>query len=122
MIDCFGGLLLISGLGASGYVRWQIALSMLIAFFLISIESYLAAYTLGHFRLSFGKLGPTEIRILLALGNIALWLNPQASIPGVSWRLLDFGGVVASAGLAVMAVVAAGLHAPRVCKHEALAY
>jgi phosphatidylglycerophosphate synthase len=120
MIDSFGGLFLISGLGASGYVRWQIALSMLIAFFLISIESYLAAYTLGHFRLSFGKLGPTEIRILLALGNIALWLNPQASIPGVSWRLFDFGGVVATAGMAVMVVVAAAWHTAQLYKQETL--
>ena len=118
MIDSFGGLFLISGLGASGYVRWQIALSMLIAFFLLSIESYLAAYTLGNFRLSFGKLGPTEIRILLALGNIALWLNPQASIPGVSWRLFDFGGIVATAVMAVMAIVAAAWHTAQLYKQE----
>src|ERR1700739_1356718 len=101
MIDSFGGLFLISGLGLSGYVDWRIALSMLIAFFLLSIESYLAAYTLGSFRLSFGKFGPTEIRILLALGSVALWFSPQASIPVFSWRLFDFGGVVAAAVMAV---------------------
>jgi hypothetical protein len=33
MTDSFGGLFLISGLGASGYVQWQIAASLLIAFF-----------------------------------------------------------------------------------------
>jgi archaetidylinositol phosphate synthase len=120
MIDSFGGLFLISGLGASGYVNWQIALSMLIAFLLLSIESYLAAYTLGSFRLSFGKFGPTEIRILLGLGNIALWFNPQASIPVLSWRLFDFGGVVGTAGMAVMVVVAAAWHTVRLYKQETL--
>jgi archaetidylinositol phosphate synthase len=118
MIDSFGGLFLIGGLGASGYVKWEIATSMLIAFFLLSIESYLAAYAFGSFRLSFGKFGPTEIRILLGLGNIALWLNPHASIPLLSWRLFDFGGIVASAGMAVMVVAAAACHTAKLYKQE----
>jgi archaetidylinositol phosphate synthase len=120
MIDSFGGLFLISGLGLSGYVNWRIALSMLVAFFLLSIESYLAAYTLGRFRLSFGRFGPTEIRILLALGNIALWFRPQASIPVVSWRLFDFGGFVATTGMAVMVVVATAWHTAKLYRQETL--
>jgi archaetidylinositol phosphate synthase len=120
MIDSFGGLFLIGGLAASGHIRWQIAMGMLIGFFLLSIESYLAAYTLGSFRLSFAKFGPTEIRILLAFGNIALWVNPQASIPGVSWRLFDFGGIVATVGMAIMAVVAAAWHTAQLYKQEKL--
>ena len=120
MIDSFGGLFLIGGLGASGYVNWQIALSMLIAFLLLSIESYLAAYTLGIFRLSFAKFGPTEIRILLALGNIALWFNPKASLPVLSWRLFDFGGIVATAGMAIVVVVAAASHTMILYKQETL--
>lgn len=120
MIDSFGGLFLIGGLGASGYVAWQIALSMLIAFLLLSIESYLAAYTLGTFRLSFGKFGPTEIRILLGIGNIALWFNPKASIPILSWRLFDFGGVVASCGMALMVVVAAAWHTAKLYRQETM--
>lgn len=120
MIDSFGGLFLISGLGFSGYIDRQIALSMLIAFLLLSIESYLAAYTLATFRLSFSKFGPTEIRILLALGNIALWFSPQASIPVVSWRLFDFGGVIATAGMALMVVIAAAWHTARLYRQETL--
>jgi phosphatidylglycerophosphate synthase len=120
MIDSFGGIFLIGGLGASGYVNWQIALSMLIAFLLLSIESYLAAYTLGIFRLSFAKFGPTEIRILLALGNIALWFNPKASLPVISWRLFDFGGIVATSGMAIMVVVAAAWHTMILYKQETL--
>jgi archaetidylinositol phosphate synthase len=118
MIDSFGGIFLIGGLGASGYVNWPIALSMLIAFLLLSIESYLAAYTLGMFRLSFAKFGPTEIRLLLALGNIALWFNPKASLPVLSWRLFDFGGIVATSGMAIMVVVAAAWHTMILYKQE----
>src|SRR5271156_3129540 len=69
IIDSIGALLLIGGVAASGYIDWRIAMGMLIAFLLLSVETYLASYTLGVFRLSFAKLGPTEIRILLGLGN-----------------------------------------------------
>src|SRR5580692_8462905 len=76
MIDSFGALFLVGGLGVSTYIDWRIAVSLLVAFLLLSIETYLATYTLGVFRLSFGKLGPTEIRLLLALGNVVLWFRP----------------------------------------------
>jgi archaetidylinositol phosphate synthase len=110
MIDSFGAVFLMGGLGLSGYVDWRIAMCMLIAFLLLSIESYLASYTLGIFRLSFGKFGPTEIRILLALGNIVLWLHPNASVPWMSYRLLDFSGSVATISMLIMATVAAIWH------------
>ncbi len=110
MIDSFGALFLMSGLAISTYIDWRVAASMLIAFLLLSIESYLASYTLGIFRLSFALFGPTEIRILLAIGNLALWFNPNAKVPGYPDRLFDFCGVVATCGMAVMVVVAAIWH------------
>src|ERR1700676_1424803 len=73
MIDTFGGFFLMGGLAISGLVDWRIALGMFIAFLMLSVEVYLATYTVGNFQLSFAKLGPTEIRILLAIGNAALW-------------------------------------------------
>src|SRR6202790_5668473 len=82
MIDSFGALFLMGGLAASGYIDWRIAMGLLIAFFLLSIESYLASYTLGIFRLSFVKFGPTEIRLLLAIATPTLFFLPAPRIPG----------------------------------------
>jgi len=118
VIDSFGAVFLMGGLGLSGYVDWRIATGMLIAFLLLSIESYLATYTLGVFRLSFAKFGPTEIRILLATGNIALWLHPDAKVPWTSYRILDFGGLVAAIGMLIMAVVAAIWHTQVLYRQE----
>jgi archaetidylinositol phosphate synthase len=120
MVDSFGALLLMSGLAASAYIDWQIALSMLIAFLLLSIESYLASYTLGVFRLSFAKFGPTEIRILLSLGNVVLWFRPNLKVPGLPFRLLDFGGLVAVAAMSVMVVAAAVWHTRELYRQETL--
>lgn len=110
MIDSFGALFLMGGLAISTYIDWRVAAGMLIAFLLLSIESYLASYTLGIFRLSFALFGPTEIRILLAAGNLALWFHPNARIPGLSYRLFDFCGLLAICGMCVMVVAAAIWH------------
>jgi archaetidylinositol phosphate synthase len=118
VIDSFGALFLMTGLGASGFIDWRIAVSMLIAFLLLSIESYLATYTMGVFRMSFAKLGPTEIRLLLAVGNAVLWFRPNARVPGLSWRLLDFGGAIAVCGMMIMAIVAAVWHTAKLYRQE----
>jgi archaetidylinositol phosphate synthase len=106
IIDSIGALLLMGGLAASGFLDERIAMGMLVAFLLLSIETYLATYTIGTFRMSFWKFGPTEIRLLLAIGNITLWFRPEARVPIVGYRLFDFGGIVAIAGMSAMLFIA----------------
>jgi archaetidylinositol phosphate synthase len=119
VIDSIGAVLLMSGLAASGCLDWRIAAAMLIGFLLLAIESYLASYTLGVFRMSFWKFGPTEIRILLGIGNLALWLNPQAIVLG-RFRLFDFGGIVASALMFAMFLASAMKHTQQLHRQERL--
>jgi len=120
IVDSFGALFLMTGLGLSSYVDWRIAMGMLIAFLLLSIETYLASYTLGIFRLSFAKFGPTEIRVLLTLGNFVLWFRPNMRVPGVSWRLLNFAGVIAITVMGLMVVVATVWHTSELYRQETL--
>jgi len=91
MVDGFGSLALMGGLALSGYMHPHIAIGLLIAFLLLSIQSYLATYTLGEFRLSFWSFGPTELRVLLAIGNLALFRWPI--VLKAHCRLFDIGGV-----------------------------
>ncbi len=118
MIDSVGAIFLMGGFAASGFIDWRIAVGMLVAFLLLSIETYLASYTLGVFRLSFAKLGPTEIRILLALGNLALWLRPNAKLPRLSLRVFDFSGLIAIFGMLIMFVIAAVFHTRSLYRQE----
>jgi archaetidylinositol phosphate synthase len=105
MVDTIGGLFLMGGLAISGILDWRIALGMFVAFLMLSVEVYLAAYTVGTFRLSFAKFGPTEIRILLATGNFVLWIHPATRVLGSSYRVFDFGGIVAIFGMLLMLMV-----------------
>lgn len=119
--DTIGAFFLMGGLAVSGYVHSGIALGMLVAFLMLSIEAYLATHTLGKFQLSYWKFGPTEIRILLAIGNLALLSHPTVKLFGTQVRLFDLGGVVAIAGMALMLIVSAVRHTIQLYKQERLA-
>jgi archaetidylinositol phosphate synthase len=120
MIDTAGGLFLMGGLAISHLMDWRIAMGMFSAFLMLSIESYLAAHTLGAFRLSHAKLGPTEIRILLGAGNLWMWWHPTQRVWGTAYRLFDFGGFIAIAGMGGMFIIAAIRHTRELYRMEKL--
>jgi archaetidylinositol phosphate synthase len=119
--DSIAALFLMGGLGLSGYVHPGIALGMLVAFLMLSIEAYLATYTLGRFQLSYWKFGPTEIRILLAIGNLALLRHPAIKVLGRPVLLFDLGGVIAIFGMAIILTISAVKHTAQLYKQEPLA-
>jgi archaetidylinositol phosphate synthase len=119
--DTFGAFALMGGLAFSGYVHFAIAIGMLVAFLMLSIESYLTTYTIGKFQLSYWKFGPTEIRILLAIGNLALLTHPTLRIAGHRMLLFDFGGSIAILGMSLMLVISAVRHTVQLYKEETVA-
>jgi archaetidylinositol phosphate synthase len=121
MVDIFGSVALMCGLGLSGFVHWQIAIAMLIAFLLLSSESYLATYTLSHFQLSQGIFGPTEIRILLIIGNLALLRSPYSTFFGHRMLLFDLGGAIATVCMFTTAVALTLRHTAQLYREEPLA-
>ena len=118
--DTIAAAFLMGGLALSGYVHPGIALGMLIAFLMLSIESYLATYTLGRFQLSYWKFGPTEIRILLAIGNLALLWHPHVQIMRRQVLLFDLGGGIAIVGMVGMFLVSSIRHTIRLYQEERL--
>jgi archaetidylinositol phosphate synthase len=113
LIDSFGALLLTAGLAASAYMAWPTGAALLVAFLLLSIESYLATYTLGVFHMSHAGLGPTEIRILLAIANLTLYFHPQSAyihLAHYRYRLLDFVGIISAVVMFIMLIAASLAH------------
>jgi archaetidylinositol phosphate synthase len=119
--DSIAALFLMGGLAFSGYVHPAIAFGMLVSFLMLSIESYLATYTLGQFQLSYWKFGPTEIRILLIVGTIALFNHSVVGVFGMRIRLFDIGGAIAILGMTAMLVVSAISHTIKLYREETLA-
>lgn len=120
MVDIFGSTALMCGLGFSGFLHWQVAIAMLVAFLLLSGESYLATYTLNRFEMSQGLFGPTEIRILLIAGNLALLHSPYSTVFGYRMLLFDLGGIIAAVGMITMAIVVSVRHTAQLYSQEPL--
>jgi phosphatidylglycerophosphate synthase len=120
MVDIFGSVALMCGLGCSRFLHWQTAIAMLVAFLMLSSESYLATYTLSCFQLSQGIFGPTEIRILLIAGNLALLRSPYSTLFGQRMLLFDLGGTIAAAGMFAMAILITVRHTAQLYRQEPL--
>jgi archaetidylinositol phosphate synthase len=120
MVDIFGSVALMCGLGYSGFLHWQTAIAMLIAFLLLSCESYLATYTLSKFQLSQGIFGPTEIRILLAIGTLALLRSPYSTLFHHRMLLFDLGGTIAAVCMFATAIMLTSRHVAQLFREEPL--
>ena len=116
--DTIAAFFLMGGMALSGYVHPAIAIGMLVTFLMLSIESYLATYTLGQFQLSYWKFGPTEIRILLAIGNLALLHHSVIRLAGFHLRLFDIGGTIAMIGMTLMLLISAIQHTRQLYREE----
>ena len=121
MVDSFGAIALMSGLALSGYMDPRIAVGLLVAFLMLSIQSYLATHALGEFRLSFWRFGPTELRILLAIGNLALFWKPMVHFVGGIYRLFDVGGAIGLVGMSLMVIVFTAQNTLRLYREERIA-
>ena len=107
VLDAVGFAALFGGLILGGFMSMPIGLGFLSAYYLLVVEIALAAHARGTFRIAFWHVGPTELRILLALGVLQLLRAPDVSMFGARWLLFDIGGAVGIAGLIFTFVVSA---------------
>ena len=110
VLDAAGILVLLLGLVFGGFSSAVPMLAFLVAYYLLSIEIYLATHVLGRFHMSFWKVGPTELRILLAAGALRLFWSADVTVFGTAMKLFDLGAWIGAAGLLVTAIVAAARH------------
>ena len=103
VVDTFGALFLVGGMAASGLMSPGVATFVLIAYYVLAIDAYLATHALGVFRVSQGGFGPTELRILIAIGNLCVISKPVVTAFGGRHLFFDVAGVGA---VAVMGCIA----------------
>ena len=92
--DGLAVLLILGGMGASPYVRVDIALFALTAYLLLAVNTFLIAKVMGDFPLSHLGGGPTELRLVLIALTIAMFVaGPDSNVlPGFSGFDLFVGG------------------------------
>jgi archaetidylinositol phosphate synthase len=77
-VDAFCNFFIMAGLGLTLYVRMDVALFVLIGYFMLCMYVFLNNHVTGMFQLSFLALGPTELRI--GLIGINTWMFTQGNI------------------------------------------
>lgn len=121
VVDMFGTFFLLGGLGLSGYMSHSVATALIIVYFMLSIEVYLTTYTIGTFHLSFWKFSPTELRILLCIGNLVLLAGQShGKLGDREFLLFDIGGLIGLAGMVAMLLWAVYKHTVHLYNEERL--
>ena len=104
MVDALATLFLLVGLASSGLVTPMIALALLVAYYFLTINMGFATHALGVFKISFGLLGGTELRLLLALVNLVVLAKPRFNWDGHEALVFDAVALGATAGVAFTAL------------------
>jgi phosphatidylglycerophosphate synthase len=104
VVDIFGAFSILGGLALSAYMSPAVAAGVLLVYLLLNIDIYLATHALGTFRLSFWKLGPTELRVALAGGSLVLLVRPEVHLAGQKYLLFDVAGVVGMVVIGSLAI------------------
>ena len=108
-VDAFNEMVIFLGLGLSPYVSFNIASLALIAYLLLSVLVYVQTCVVGEFKISYGKLGPTELRAIVVIANTLIFYfgNPAypVSIAGMDEFVLTLFDIVAIAVTIILLLI-----------------
>ena len=93
IVDMINLFIIIMALGISPLVHFEIAAVAMIGYVMLSAHTFLRTYVDDVFKISFGKLGPTEARAILILINTIVFFlgNPKfGTILNIELTLFDF--------------------------------
>ncbi len=106
VVDAFTEILIFLGIGVSPYMHFEISCLALIGYMLLSVLVYVRTAVSGEFKISYGKLGPTEARIIAVLANTLVFFigNPHLSIGSIMLSVYDWIGIIITAILLIMSI------------------
>jgi phosphatidylglycerophosphate synthase len=119
-IDCAAALLLAVGVGLSGYVRFDLCLLALSAYLMMSSLTFLRANVSGVFQISYGGVGPTEVRIGFVVLNALIMVFPPTTfaLAGFAVRYPDLLSLSWSALMLISFAVCMTMQARRLAIEE----
>ena len=120
VLDAVGFVSIFGGLILGGFMSPALGLGFIAAYYLVVVEISLATHARGTFRLSAFGVGPTELRILLAVGTLALMRSSDVQLLGHRRLLFDVGGAVGIAGFLLTFVYSAVANGVALYKEERL--
>lgn len=114
-VDSVAEFLVIIGIGLSPYMDLTIAAFALIGYLLMSVHVYLLTAVDGFFKISYAKIGPTELRIIVAIVNTAIFFLNDWFLADLAWGLkpFDIVGIGLAVGLSLVFLVSSAKQGAR---------
>ncbi|WP_420457241.1 CDP-alcohol phosphatidyltransferase family protein [Rubrivirga sp.] len=105
--DAISTVALCVGLGAGGLLQMEIALAVCVGVLMLMLLVNMVTIARDVFKISFGAVGPTELRVIAIAFNTLAWaVGPQSFVVfGRTWTAFDGLGLLAVALLAGVYVV-----------------
>ncbi len=104
LVDAFNTAVVGIGIGLSPFLRFELALILVVLYLVLSINIYLESTVFGVFKMAYGRFGPTEVRIVLILANLLLVLVPTLAGAGLPWIANGAALALAAAMLTVLGI------------------
>jgi phosphatidylglycerophosphate synthase len=112
LVDAFATAAIGIGLGLSPHMLLAVGLAIVIAYLILSINTYLETQAFGTFTLGYGRLGPTEARLMLVGVNTLLALGL------IGDGVLDVLGIALAAATILALLGRAGRNLKRLAELE----
>jgi archaetidylinositol phosphate synthase len=112
LVDAFATAAIGIGLGLSPYMLLAVGLAIVVAYLILSINTYLETHAFGVFTLGYGRFGPTEARLLLIAVNTLL------AVGLIGNGLLDVLGIGLAAAMIAALIGRAGRNLRRLAELE----
>ncbi|MBN2149558.1 MAG: CDP-alcohol phosphatidyltransferase family protein [Anaerolineales bacterium] len=101
--DALAQVMVFVGFAISPYARLDIAMLGLVVYLLMDILVLARTSVQGVFKISYGKVGPTEVRVLVILANAVIYFwNPIIQTPLGPFMPFDFVLFVVATGFSVI--------------------
>ena len=100
--DVLTEIIIVLGLGLSPYVSFSVASLFCISYITMSVLVYVRMNVTGEFKISYSKLGPTEIRVLAILLNTVMFFvgtSDRFSLGSLTFAISAYDLVVSAISL-----------------------
>ncbi|MEG8945725.1 CDP-alcohol phosphatidyltransferase family protein [Rosettibacter firmus] len=106
-LDSLSIIAIAIGAGLSPYARFDFVMFALVGYLLMSILVYIRTYVYGIFKISYYKIGPTEVRLIIIILNtlVYFWGANEFAYEGEKYTILDVGALILAIGLLILFIV-----------------
>lgn len=120
LVDAFNTAVIGIGIGLSPYVSLELALVLVVLYLTLSINVYLESAVFGVFRIAYGRIGPTEVRLLLVLANTGLLVGSTvvSVLDGIVQLLANTTVAIVTLAMFTLLAVRFGKNLRRLAKLE----